>query len=202
MDVFTQASTPEPILPTKLPADAFARPARREPTISIQQRRAMERAQRQVAFLDEYAKHGIVGPAARAARVLRLTVMEWQRDDEVFAQAMRGAYADAIDRVESELHRRAVEGVRVPTTVAGKREEISKFSDALLILRLKALKPQVYDRQPERGPTVNVTQTNNLVVPIDRLSDDQFRLLEQVYGAAGPHIIETKPVAQVADGGE
>ncbi len=118
--------------------------------------------------------------------------MEWQRDDEVFAQAMRSAFEDAKDLVEAELHRRAVDGVT---------REAKRYSDALLLARIKALKPQIYDRSPERGPSVVVSQTNNLVVPLERLSDEQFRLLEQVYGQAGPQIVEV-PRPQIAESAE
>jgi hypothetical protein len=197
--VFTEPATPGPLV-----GDAFQRPQPTSPRITRQQRDMLERAKRQLCFLDDYALHGVIGRACKAAKISRRQVDEWRRTDEAFAMLMAEAMANAIDLVEYELHRRAVEGLDLPTTVAGEREVIKKYSDSLLVLRLKALKPAVYDRQPERGGnvTVNAHQTNNLVVPIERLSDEQFRLLEQIYGAAGPQLVDVPSPPAITDGRE
>lgn len=188
-------------LPAPIDHDAFVDPrvtAKTARQIEELDRRRLAKTRRQAVWLASYAGHANMMEACRVAKVSRSLVAIWDREDEVFAQLKREAYGDACDAVELALHKRSVEGLEVPVTVAGKREVVRKYSDSLLITRLKALKPEVYDRQPSNQTT---NQTNVVVVPIDRLSDAQFKLLESIYGQAGPLIID-QPEAQIEGVGE
>ena len=53
-------------------------------------------------------------------------------DDQEFALAWDDALAEGVDGLLVEVHRRAVDGVDVPRTVAGERVDVREYSDVLL----------------------------------------------------------------------
>ena len=57
------------------------------------------------------------------------------------------AQEEACERLEAEARRRAVEGVDEPRTVAGQREIVKRYSDALLIFLMKGANPEKYASQ-------------------------------------------------------
>ena len=61
------------------------------------------------AFLAELRKRGNVTDAARAVQVGRKTVYQWKEAEPDFAAAWDEAIEQAIDAMESEAYRRAVE---------------------------------------------------------------------------------------------
>lgn len=100
------------------------------------------------AFLDEYARTGIVADACRAAGISRPTYVRWRDTDEEFRIAFLDAQEDAADAAESELRRRAIEGV-VREKVIGSGEnarfiEEVQYSDTLLLALNKALRPEKF----------------------------------------------------------
>lgn len=75
---------------------------------------------------------------------------DWVREDAAFSAAYLEATEDAGDRCEAEVHRRAVEGWDEPVYQGGKRVgTIRKYSDRLLELRVKALRPDKYRERIE-----------------------------------------------------
>jgi len=119
-------------------------------------------AQRRRVFLDELARHGIVIRAARAAsphageRAALKTFYNARERDPEFAAAWDDAIATATSVVESELHRRAVEGYEEPVYQRGEKVgTVRRYSDRLLELRAKALLPHYR----ERAGDINVTAT-------------------------------------------
>lgn len=150
----------------------------------------MATLRRQVAFLGAYALTGVMATACEAAKVSRETVQRWGHEDATFEGLMRQAYEDARDRVEHELVRRAVDGVDKPVYYKGvKVDTVKEYSDTLLALLIKQRRPSFAQAEKTGGSTTNVS-VNALVVPIERLSDEQFALLEQIYDKAGPPIQE------------
>jgi hypothetical protein len=108
-------------------------------------------------FLAHYRQRGNVTTAAEAVGIDRGTVYKWQRRDSRFAAAMAAAEGEATERLEAEAWRRAVDGVarERPLFSWGKRvgtETIREYSDTLLVLLLKARKPETYrERVDLRG---------------------------------------------------
>lgn len=84
------------------------------------------------AFIAAFAELGIVGHAAKAAGVHRVTVYDWLEHDEQFAIEYRHAELAATESLEREAVRRAIAG-----------------SDTMLIFLLKARKPAMYRERYE-----------------------------------------------------
>ncbi len=71
------------------------------------------------AFLAEYSKCGVKATAARAAGVSRSGVLWAEDHDPVFAAAVLEAEQEAMDALEQEARRRAIEGVEEPVFYKG-----------------------------------------------------------------------------------
>ena len=110
-------------------------PIKRRPFVGAVKRRA---------FLARLSECGQVNVSARAAAVATGALYKERQASPEFAQE----WADAIDiamlGAESEVFRRAVDGVEKPVTVAGVREVVRQHSDVLLMFLLKAHKPEKY----------------------------------------------------------
>lgn len=103
-------------------------------------------------FLESYAELGNIKAAAKAASVGRRSHYEWLKADEAYAANFAEAQAEAIDTLEREARRRAVEGVLEPVYQVGEKVgTIRKFSDTLLIFLLKGAKPDVYRERFEHS---------------------------------------------------
>lgn len=133
--------------------------------------------ERRATFLRELAAHGIVARAARAASPHSAhgcvqSFRDLRDDDREFAAAWDDAMDEARGAVESELHRRAVEGVDELIYGGRYREKVvgtvKKYSDRLLELRVKALLPEYRDRsQVELGGGLDM---KHAVVPRQRFA--------------------------------
>lgn len=97
-----------------------------------------------IAFLEAFSRTGIVKLGVAAAGIERTTHYKWLEDDAVYAAAFAQAKEDAADTLEAEAHRRGVEGVDKPVTVAGIREVVKVHSDDLLKMLLAANRPEKY----------------------------------------------------------
>jgi hypothetical protein len=89
-----------------------------------------------------------------AAKVGRRTVYRWlAQPDGKFREVYDEAMEDAIDLVEAEAHRRAVEGTLKPVYQGGEKVgEVREYSDTLLLAILKGRRPEVYrDRREVTG---------------------------------------------------
>lgn len=106
----------------------------------------------------------LLGNRARAADAVPIscsTTWFWRRDDDVFRQRYEDAMKIAAELHESEMFRRASEGVLEPVFQGGRAVgSIRKYSDTLLIFALKGAMPEKYaDRQKvEHSGQVDVVQ--------------------------------------------
>ena len=128
-------------------------------------------------FLAALRQRGNIRASCEAAGVARTTVYFRRANDPPFAAAMSEAIEDAADDLEAEAWRRAVEGCTRPVYGSGgagvgtvQVGEITEYSDALMVLLLKAHKPGKYREnvKVEHGGHVEVTVSAN------ELSDDEL----------------------------
>lgn len=99
-------------------------------------RRFDERAQ--VVFLKTFAITGRIAESARAAGVSRDTVVAHRKNDELFAELYEEAINSYRDRIEAEVHRRALVGIDKPVYQKGELVGyIREYSDRMLELLAK-----------------------------------------------------------------
>jgi hypothetical protein len=120
---------------------------------------------RQRAFLAAYAKLFNISRAAELAGVGRRCHYDWLRDDPEYAERFEDARQAFIDELEEEAYRRAVEGWDEPVFYEGVKVGAKrKYSDNLLMFRLKAELPQKYrDRHEITGPGGGSLATNVVI---------------------------------------
>ena len=107
--------------------------------------RATRKTTKKERFLRALAQKGTVTAAAKAAAISRQHVYKWRESDPVFAKAWDEALDEAVDHMEAEARRRAVDGVLKPVYQGGQRVgTIREYSDTLLIFLLKGAKPEKY----------------------------------------------------------
>jgi hypothetical protein len=110
-------------------------------------------AQHKKAFLAHYREAGNISRACDAAAVERRTVYKWQEHDDGFALAFKQAQVEAVEALEAEAYRRAVEGVEEPLHSAGRMiGTVRRYSDTLLIFLLKGAAPAKYRERYDAGP--------------------------------------------------
>lgn len=113
---------------------------------------------RQRAFLSAFAVNGgFVTQAAAAAGIDGRTHRGWREDDPEYLEAFEEAIEVAGDLLEAEAQRRAVEGLvsykftklgdPIVHPVTGEPYYELSFSDALIIKRLEARRPELYRRK-------------------------------------------------------
>ncbi len=141
-------------------------------------------ARRRAKFLEELAKHGIVGEAAKRASLHShhgciQTFYDERKKDPEFAKAWDEALLLARYSAERELHRRAVEGVDEPVFQGGKQVgKIKKYSDTLLLARMRKLDPGYRPMQRiDHGGTVQIKP-----IGLDTLTAKQRELLRELLG--------------------
>jgi hypothetical protein len=108
----------------------------------------------QQRFLESLAETGSVSTATAVAGTSRTRVYELRKADPIFASAWQEAEEVAVDRLEDEARRRALEGVPEPLVSAGKlvRDDegqpmtVRRYSDNLLLALLKAHRPPRRER--------------------------------------------------------
>jgi len=121
-----------------------------------------------LAFLAAYSKYGNMSKAARMADISRNAIYDWLETDQEFAQAFRTAEAAALEYLEAEAWRRAVEGSPYERTSYWHGEPVGtdrkiEYSDALMTLLLRARAPEKYREKLD----VNVQQVVKTVVGLD-----------------------------------
>ena len=103
-------------------------------------------------FFDALARGKPAGMAAVGAGYTRAFVSELRKADADFARRWSEADNLAIERMEAEADRRAVDGTDKPVFYQGERcGEIREYSDTLLVFRLKARRPEVYRERSDRA---------------------------------------------------
>ena len=104
----------------------------------------------QQRFLKAFVRYGVISHAACAAGVTRQTVHNWRQpaageEMSAFGRAFLMADEMRIERVEAEMHRRAIEGWEEPVFYRGRQVgTIRRFDSKLLEVLAKAGKPQKY----------------------------------------------------------
>lgn len=84
----------------------------------------------------------------------RSSVYDWRKQDAAFAERWKHALDIAGDLLEEEADRRGRDGYDEPVFYQGEeRGQKRKYSDALLLARLKAIRPDQY-REKITMPTV------------------------------------------------
>src|SRR3989304_4313558 len=89
---------------------------------------------KKTAMIAAYAECGIISAACKAAEFARTTHYDWLSNDEKYREAFEEAHQTAIESMEREARRRAIEGWDEPVfhkgAVCG---TVKRFSDVLLI---------------------------------------------------------------------
>lgn len=103
--------------------------------------------QKKGKFLAQLRKAGNVSLAARSIGMARAYMYEVRGEDEALAAEWDDALQEYAEHLEAEADRRATQGVtaRLYFDEAGNViGETRRYSDVLLMFRLKGLKPDVY----------------------------------------------------------
>lgn len=120
-------------------------------------------------FITAFAQLGIVGSACKVAGVSRPTIYWYREHDTEFAAAWELAKEEASDRIDQEIYRRGMTGVKKPVfgstqlldaqgqpvtdangrrvMVTGKIADVTEYSDTLLIFLAKGVNPKKYREQ-------------------------------------------------------
>lgn len=110
-----------------------------------------------------------VRAACEAAGYARRSVYRWRNEEKDFAEAWRDALAVAADLLEEEADRRGRDGYDEPVFFQGEQVGAKrKYSDALLLARLKALRPEQYR---ERIPSIGANNQKITIVIRDFTKD-------------------------------
>lgn len=152
-------------------------------------------------FLAAYSKTGNITEAARIAKIHRGTHYEWLADAD-YEDAFRAAHEEAVELLEAEARRRAMEGWQEPVIYQGTlchqavldetgaivRDEkgdpklvpltVNKKSDTLLIFLLKGAKPEKFRDNAKvelSGPGGGPMVSR---VDLSGLSDEELALIE------------------------
>jgi hypothetical protein len=109
-------------------------------------------------FLATLTQAGNVSQACRTAGIGYTTVYKWREEDSDFAAAWEVALKQAVDRLEGEAWRRAVEGVEKPVYQQGVMVgTVTEHSDRLMEVLLKAHGGEKYRDRVKADVSGNVT---------------------------------------------
>lgn len=143
--------------------------------------RTIRTARRRKRFLEYLESTGHVLRSAAAAHASIRAFYRWREDDPGFAADWEAALECAIDRLEDEAFRRALEGVEVPVYYQGKPVgALSRYSDRLLIFLLTRLRAKRY-----QDPATMAVQDNPLEEMSDGDVDDEIEYLQAEETAVG-----------------
>lgn len=96
-------------------------------------------------FISVLAEFCNVSEAARAAGISRTAAYDWRQDDPDFAALWDEAESVAVDKLEREAWRRAVEGYEEPVFYLGEQKgTVRKYSDRLIEILLKGHRPEKF----------------------------------------------------------
>jgi hypothetical protein len=136
---------------------------------------------KKAAFLASFEELHVVSDAAKAAGVARSTVYEWAEKDSEFAKAWDELVDRSTDLLEREAYRRAAVGVEEPVFYQGKKVGVVKrFSDTLLIVLLKARKPDMYRERVEHTGAGGGPVEHRMRLDLKGLTDEQLAALEAI----------------------
>jgi hypothetical protein len=108
----------------------------------------------QRAFLSAFERSCCIGWAAQAARIDRRTHYHWMENDCGYAAVFKQVQLIAGDTLESAAFERAVVGWTEPVFFRGEKcGERRKYDNAMLMLLLRAWKPEVYGNRVQIRPS-------------------------------------------------
>lgn len=126
--------------------------------------------------------HGVITRAAEVAQITPKTHRNWLEADEVYAEAFGRAKQAAVDTLEAEARRRAVEGVLEPVfyegEVVGHRV---RHSDNLAMFLLKGNAPDKFRERSE----VQVRGSLSVAMALREMSDEELQRLAHATGDEG-----------------
>lgn len=103
------------------------------------------RSAAKLRFLEAMARLGTITAASNETGTPRSVHYHWMKLDPAYVKAFREAEDVAIDAMEAEARRRAVEGTNRPVFQNGRQVgDVTEYSDQLLIVLLKAHRPEKY----------------------------------------------------------
>jgi hypothetical protein len=113
---------------------------------------------KQAAFLAAYSECGNIKLAGEISKTDRFNHYDWMKIDPTYPERFATAKEMAVETLEAEARRRAVEGVEEPVygsmgqgAGTGQVGTVTKYSDVLLIFLLKGAAPEKYrDRLDHR----------------------------------------------------
>src|SRR5215467_1816545 len=133
-----------------LARDVAGRPLRRR---NARIRHATDEAA-QAAYLEALPKYFTVTAALAKAGTSHARLMQWREQDAAFLVKEQIARDALADELEAEAIRRAFKGVRVPVYQGGLLAgHIQQYSDQLLVLMLKAMRPEKFRERSEIAVT-------------------------------------------------
>lgn len=141
-------------------------------------------------FFEALDKGATIGEAAKIAGYSRRSVYDYAADDPSFSQALDDAKMDIVERLEKEADKRAMDGVTDFKSIKVSKEQykvvpVVRYSDSLLMFRLKALAPEKYrdNYKPPELPdeledvsiediTADLGKTLKAFMDVEDLADD------------------------------
>lgn len=151
------------------------------------------------AFLKALRETGNISESCRIASLPRTTAKEWRAKDEAFRQAWDEALEVAIDGLELEARRRAVDGVLEPVYQGGKKVgTIRRYSDRMLEILLKGHRPEKYRERfdaPPPPPVPDDLKSQRSVMEVSRRV--AFVLGQGMAAMLRQRAVEEKVVASV-----
>ncbi len=128
------------------------------------------------AFLAAYRETGNVKLACEAGRVGRSSHYRWLEQDPDYAEEFEQAQKDAVDVLEAEARRRAVEGweEKVGWYKGQAGGTVRRYSDTLLIFLLKGAAPEKYrERLEVRGALGKVNWNSLTDIQLSRIASGE-----------------------------
>lgn len=120
-------------------------------------------------FLELFPEVGSVALAATGAGISRWSHYHWLKTDPLYREAFEeDAKQVWADNMEAEMYRRAVKGTDKNVYYKGKRVDVIKeYSDVLLIVGLKSVRPEKYIEKvvQEHVGTVHVQHSYAVALP-------------------------------------
>ncbi len=108
-------------------------------------------------FLKILAETGNISESSKAININRNHMVKIRERDKPFSELWDQAINVGVDTLESEARRRAYNGVDEPVFYRGDIcGTIKKYSDTLLIVLLKANRPEKYQEKYQLGVPSNV----------------------------------------------
>jgi len=143
-------------MPTKTPQPRvykkrnLQQPWEAEPIAPPPRTRRIPEGQLQRRYLEALPKFFTVSAALTSAGADASQLRRWRETDGAFLVAEQDARNALADKLEAEAVRRAFKGVRVPVYQGGLLAgHMTQYSDQLLVLLLKAMRPEKFRERAE-----------------------------------------------------